>query len=142
MNLLLKVSRFFHDLQVNVLLTKIFLDFLFQKALLIICKRRDFNRYKRYSEQIHLADIQHLNDSTKAKQRHLQINLKISLFCSCRITQALNANKMNPFGISFILHFLKLTYGSKLQSLLLKFFNRNLFSCLHLVTSSDRLLSS
>ena len=28
MNLLLKVSRFFHDLQVNVLLTKIFLDFL------------------------------------------------------------------------------------------------------------------
>ena len=29
MNLLLKVSRFFHDLQVNVLLTKIFLDFLF-----------------------------------------------------------------------------------------------------------------
>ena len=28
MNLLLKVSRFFQDLQVNVLLTKIFLDFL------------------------------------------------------------------------------------------------------------------
>ena len=28
-NLLLKVSRFFHDLQVNILLTKIFLDFLF-----------------------------------------------------------------------------------------------------------------
>ena len=29
MNLLLKVSRFFHGLRVNVLLTKIFLDFLF-----------------------------------------------------------------------------------------------------------------
>ena len=29
MNLLLTVSRFFHDLQANVLLTKIFLDFLF-----------------------------------------------------------------------------------------------------------------
>ena len=29
MNLLLKVSRFFHNLQVNVLLTKIFLDLLF-----------------------------------------------------------------------------------------------------------------
>ena len=29
MNLLLKVSLFFHDLQVNVLLTKIFLNFLF-----------------------------------------------------------------------------------------------------------------
>ena len=29
MNLLLKVSRFFHNLQVNVLLAKIFLDFLF-----------------------------------------------------------------------------------------------------------------
>ena len=28
-NLLPKVSRFFQDLQVNVLLTKIFLDFLF-----------------------------------------------------------------------------------------------------------------
>ena len=38
MNLLLKVSLFFHDLQVNVLLTKIFLGFLFQKALLIIYK--------------------------------------------------------------------------------------------------------
>ena len=39
MNLLLKVSRFFHDLQANVLFTKIFLDFLFYKALLIIEKR-------------------------------------------------------------------------------------------------------
>ena len=38
MNLLLKVSRFFHDLLVYVLLTKIFLDFLFEKALLIISK--------------------------------------------------------------------------------------------------------
>ena len=38
MNLLLKVSRFFHDLQGNVLLTKIFLDFLCQKALLIFYK--------------------------------------------------------------------------------------------------------
>ena len=38
MNLLLKVSRFFNDPQVNVLLTKILLDFLFQKALLIIYK--------------------------------------------------------------------------------------------------------
>ena len=37
-NLLIKVSRFFHDLQVNVSLTKAFLDFLFQKALLIIYK--------------------------------------------------------------------------------------------------------
>ena len=38
MNLLLKVSRFFHDLQVNVLLTKICLDFLFYKALLSVYK--------------------------------------------------------------------------------------------------------
>ena len=63
MNSLLKVSRFFHDLQVNVLLTNIFLDFFFQKALLIILQtsgntriflkyyyNRDFNRYKRYFE--------------------------------------------------------------------------------------------
>ena len=39
MNLILKVSGLFEDLQVNILLTKIFLDFLFQKALLIIYKR-------------------------------------------------------------------------------------------------------
>ena len=45
MNLLLKVSRFFHDIQVNVLLTKIFLDFLFQKALLIIFKHKQIIIY-------------------------------------------------------------------------------------------------
>ena len=39
MNLILKVSGLFEDLQVNILLTTIFLDFLFQKALLIIYKR-------------------------------------------------------------------------------------------------------
>ena len=38
MKLLLQVSCFFHNLQVNVLLTKIFIDFLLQKALLIIYK--------------------------------------------------------------------------------------------------------
>ena len=45
MNLLLKVSRFFHDIQVNVSLTKIFLDFLFQKALLIIYKHKQIIIY-------------------------------------------------------------------------------------------------
>ena len=49
---------------------------------------------------------------------------------------------MKPSGISFIFYFLNLSCGLKFQSLLLKFFNRNLFSCLHLVTNSDRLLSS
>ena len=36
MQKLLKVSRFCYNLQVNVLLTKIFLDFLYQKTLTII----------------------------------------------------------------------------------------------------------
>ena len=45
MNLLLKVSRFFHDLQVNVLVTKIFLDYLFWKALLIIYKRLEIEEF-------------------------------------------------------------------------------------------------
>ena len=58
-NLLLKVSRFFHDLQVNVLLTKIFLvlesfaNYLQTSGNRIFFKyyyNRDFNRYKRYSE--------------------------------------------------------------------------------------------
>ena len=100
----------------------------FLPLILLKFYNRDFNHCKQYSKQIHIANIQHLNNSIKAKQRHLQINLKISFFCSCQITQALNANKMNPFRILFILYFLKLSYGSKLQSILLKF-----FSYLHLV---------
>ena len=36
MNFLLKVSRFFHDLQLNVLLTKTFLDFIYIPYYIII----------------------------------------------------------------------------------------------------------